>query len=201
VVAIVLAGGASSRFGTDKLAADLDGRPLLHHALEAVAAVADRIVVVVAPEAPLPSVPSELAARVSVARDAEAFGGPLAGLVAGLAALSGLADPEAIALVVGGDMPWLVPEVLALLVDVFAADPVLGAATLEADPPSALPMAIRPSQAVPSAVALLAENRRALRGLLRSVPSVVVSSAAWRAVDLGGRTLRDIDAPEDLPRR
>jgi hypothetical protein len=50
-------------------------------------------------------------------------------------------------------------------------------------------------------VALLAENRRALRGLLRSVPSVVVSSAAWRAVDLGGRTLRDIDAPEDLPRR
>ena len=56
VFALVLAGGASSRFGSDKLAATLDGRPLLHHALEAVAAVADRIVLVVAPGAPLPSV-------------------------------------------------------------------------------------------------------------------------------------------------
>ena len=46
---IVLAGGASSRFGSDKLAAPLDGRPLLHHALDAVAAVADHVIVVVGP--------------------------------------------------------------------------------------------------------------------------------------------------------
>ena len=205
MVAIVLAGGESRRFGTDKLAVDLLGRPLLHHALEAVAAVAVRIVVVVAPGAPLPSCPAELVARVSFARDAETFGGPLAGLAAGLGGL----DPDAgasaaepvIVLVVGGDMPWIVPAVLLLLVDALVADTTLGAATLEADPPTALPMAVRPWLAGPAAADLLGENRRALRGLLGRVPSIVMPSATWRPLDHDGRTLRDVDAPDDLPRR
>jgi molybdenum cofactor cytidylyltransferase len=38
VVAIVLAAGASTRFGSPKLLAHLDGRPLLQHTLDAVAA-------------------------------------------------------------------------------------------------------------------------------------------------------------------
>jgi molybdenum cofactor cytidylyltransferase len=37
VVAVVLAAGASTRFGSPKLLAPLDGRPLLQHALDAVA--------------------------------------------------------------------------------------------------------------------------------------------------------------------
>ncbi len=197
VAAIVLAGGAARRFGADKLAADLDGRPLLHHALEAVAAVADRIVVVVAPAAPQPSVPAALAGRVAFARDAESFGGPLAGLASGLAAL----DTETgIAVVVGGDMPTLVPSVLSLLIDKLVADETLVAATLEADPPSALPMAVRPRAAAEAAAALLEEDRRALRGILARVPSIVVPAAAWRALDPDGRTLRDVDAPGDLQR-
>ena len=51
--AIVLAGGRSSRFGRDKLAEIVDGRPLLDHAIDAVRAVATDIVVVVAPGANL----------------------------------------------------------------------------------------------------------------------------------------------------
>lgn len=199
VVAIVLAGGASTRFGADKLVADLDGRPLLHHALLAVARVADRIVVVVAPGAPSPAVPRDLVGLVVVARDEAPFGGPLAGMAAGLAALAALDPATTIALVVGGDMPALVPSVLRLLVGAVAADPSLGAATLEADPPSALPMAVRPSLAGPATAALLAQDRRALRGLLALVPSTAVPAHAWRAFDPDGRTLRDVDAPEDLP--
>lgn len=198
VVAIVLAGGASTRFGADKLATDLDGRPLLHHAFLAVAEVAGPIVVVVAPGAPPPSIPPGLATRVVVARDSETHGGPLAGLAAGLAAL----DPATnIVLVVGGDMPSLVPAVLRLLVGALVADPTPGAATLEADPPSALPMAVRRSLAAPAAAALLAEDRRALRGLLTRVASVVVPAHAWRALDPDGRTLRDVDTPTDLDAR
>ena len=50
VSAIVLAGGRSARFGRDKLAVSIDGRPLLHHAAEAVAAVATDIIVIAPPD-------------------------------------------------------------------------------------------------------------------------------------------------------
>ncbi|MEA2445246.1 MAG: molybdenum cofactor cytidylyltransferase, partial [Thermoleophilales bacterium] len=47
IAGIVLAAGAGTRFGGRKQLAELDGRPLLEHALEALesAPVADRIVV------------------------------------------------------------------------------------------------------------------------------------------------------------
>ena len=51
--AVILAGGRSRRFGRDKLAEQIDGRPLLDHAIEAVRPLVSGIVVVVAPEATL----------------------------------------------------------------------------------------------------------------------------------------------------
>ena len=84
--AIVLAGGASSRFGGDKLAADFEGRPVLEHVLRAAAVVANPIVLVVGPDDPVPWLPGDLGVDVVPARDAVAHRGPLAGLAAGLAA-------------------------------------------------------------------------------------------------------------------
>ena len=224
VVAIVLAGGASSRFGSDKLGAVLDGRPLLHHALEAVAEVAGRIIVVASPDAPAPSMPPALVDRVTIARDMVAYAGPLAGLAAGLAAgftavrderpritLEGPSrfvvderpriaqeEPPRIALVVGGDMPSLVSGVLRLLLDSLAADPGLAAMTLAASPEAPLPMVVRPSAVSVAVGACLAAQRRSLRALLDAVPSARVPESAWRTLDPGGRTLADVDRPEDL---
>ena len=49
-VAVVLAAGRSTRFGSDKLSALLDGQPLLHHAIRiARAAPVDRVIVVARP--------------------------------------------------------------------------------------------------------------------------------------------------------
>ena len=192
--AIVLAGGASSRFGEDKLAADLGGRPLLHHALEAADAVASTVVVVLAPGAATPEFPI-LRARILVAHDLATHQGPLAGLAAGLAALGPGVDR---AILVGGDMPSLVPAVLALLLDALDADAALGAATIEAEPTASLPMAVRPALVGPAAGEILGEGRRALRAVLLRVPAAVVPAAAWRALDLDGRTLRDVDTRRDL---
>ncbi len=207
VVAIVLAGGASSRFGSDKLSAELDGRPLLHHALDAVASVAGPIVVVVAPEVPEPRLPEGLADRVRIARDPVAHGGPLAGLAAGLAMLAADATEHAsvrdeaprIALVVGGDMPGLVPGVLRLLGERLAAEPDVSAMTLAASPVAPLPMAVRRAGVSEAAIACLAAGRHSLRALLDSVPSAVIAPEAWRGLDPEGATLQDIDRPEDLP--
>jgi molybdopterin-guanine dinucleotide biosynthesis protein A len=213
VVAIVLAGGASSRFGSDKLAAELGSRPLLHHALEGVAAVAGSIVIVVAPEASRPAIPASLTGRVVFARDAAAHGGPLAGLAAGLAAVDARLGDEAphisgvaggargdrVVLVVGGDMPSLVPAVLRLLAESLVADPSLVAMRLAASRPAPLPMVVRPVPARAAIDAILAGGgRRSLRALFDAVPSAAVPEAAWRVLDPTGATLRDVDAPTDL---
>ncbi|MEW6226073.1 MAG: NTP transferase domain-containing protein [Chloroflexota bacterium] len=208
--AIVLAGGASSRFGGDKLAADLDGAPVLHHALRAVADIADGIVLVLAPGAPVPTLPPELEGRLVVARDAEPGRGPLAGLAAGLAApaatiaagdLTPIRDhPPRITLVVGGDMPWLVPGVLRHMVERLEATTGLAAITLDASPPAPLPMAVRAAAAGPATLACLAGGRRSLRALLDALHATTLPADDWRALDPGGATLRDIDTPDDLAR-
>ncbi len=195
--AIVLAGGASSRFGADKLAAPLDGRPLLHHALAAADAVVGTIVVVLEPGSE-PVVLPPLRARLLVAHDPEAHQGPLAGLAAGLSVLAKAAPDVDRAIVIGGDMPWVAPAVLMALLAALDADPALGSATLEAEPAATLPMAVRPSLVAPVAAALLADGRRALRGVLARVPAAVVPAMAWRALDPAGQTLRDVDLPGDL---
>ncbi len=194
VAAIVLAGGASTRFGTDKLAVDLDGRPLLHHALDACGLVAGRMVLVVAPDPPVLVVPPALADRIVLVRDPVAHRGPLAGLAAGLEAV-----PEAeVALVAGGDMPSLVPAVLRLMTDCLLADAANAAATLETDPPSPLPMAVRPVPVLAAARDLLGEDRRSLRSLLDRVSSIVVAADAWQALDPARLTLADVDTRRDL---
>jgi molybdopterin-guanine dinucleotide biosynthesis protein A len=190
VGAIVLAGGRSSRFGRDKLAEPIDGRPMLDHAIEAVRLVATDIVVVAAPGGSPPILPG-----ITVAHDEQAFEGPLAGLATGLAAL----DPEIDhVIVVGGDMPTLVPAVLdrqLSLVD--RADAVI----LEDDEgPRPLPMAVRRSTAQPVADRLLAAGERRLRALLADLDAVVaINPGTWRADDPTGETLRDVDVPRDLP--
>jgi molybdopterin-guanine dinucleotide biosynthesis protein A len=74
---VVLAGGASSRFGSDKLEADLDGRTLLDATLGSVPA--DLPVLVVGPERPVRR-------SVRFVREDPPGGGPAAALVAGLTA-------------------------------------------------------------------------------------------------------------------
>lgn len=197
--AIVLAGGASTRFGGDKLAAEVDGRPLLHHALAAAAAIASPVVVVISPDAAVPPLPDDLAAVVTVARDTAPHRGPLAGLAAGLIALADIDHGhDAATIVVAGDMPRLQPGVLGLLAAAVDRDPSIGAAILEAEPLSVLPLAIRPSLARPAVDARLGADRRALSGLLDDLPIAVVPASTWRALDPDAQTLRDVDAPADL---
>ena len=196
VVAIVLAGGASSRFGSDKLAAGLRGRPVLAHAIERVAQVADRVVLVLPPAAPVPSLPEGTPAP-AIARDAVAYGGPLAGLAAGLATLTP-AEAEGVAIVVGGDMPSLEPSVLRLLVRTVVGSDATAAARLEADPVATLPLAVRVAPGMATAGTLLAAERRSLRGLCEAIATAVVPAATWRALDPDGRTLADIDTRADL---
>jgi molybdopterin-guanine dinucleotide biosynthesis protein A len=188
VSAIVLAGGRSSRFGRDKLAEPVDGRPLLEHAIDAVRSLADEVVVVVSRSA-TPSLP----AGIVVAHDAWDFGGPLVGLVTGVKAASGSR-----CLVVGGDMPTLRPTVLAALLAALD-DRVADAALLEHGndvPP--LPMAIRRSAAIGPLQQATAAGERRLRAVRELLATTIMAEAEWRRLDPYAATLTDVDTPADL---
>ena len=189
VGAIVLAGGRSSRFGRDKLAEPIDGRPMLDHTVDAIRAIATEIVVVAARDGVL-----VLPAGVTVAHDAQAYEGPLAGLATGLAGLEPAVDRI---VVVGGDMPTLVPAVLRRMIDRLEGHDL---AVLADDVgPRPLPMALRRSRAGPAVERLLGSGERRLRALFSDLDVVVLEPAMWRADDPSGQTLRDVDLPDDLP--
>jgi hypothetical protein len=76
--AIVLAGGRSTRFGSDKASALIDGRPMLQRVVEAVAAVCDEVIVVAAAGG-AGSLPP-YAEPLVIVEDRVEGSGPLAGL-------------------------------------------------------------------------------------------------------------------------
>lgn len=198
VTAIVLAGGRSTRFGSDKLAALVAGRPLLHRAIHAVADVADEVVVVLAPGAPVPTLPERLAPRITIARDAVARAGPLAGLAAGLAAAT---HPRA--LLVAGDQPFLRVAVLGALLDELGdpgrPDGPDVAVLADGDSLWPFPVALRVATVRPAAAAALVGPDRRLFTLFGRLRVARVPEARWRALDPGGDTLRDVDTRDDIP--
>jgi molybdopterin-guanine dinucleotide biosynthesis protein A len=133
---------------------------------------------------------------VRVVGDTEASPGPLVALAAGLAAVS---DP--VVLLVAGDMPLLVPDVLRRLVDVVAAAPAALAAALLADGERApLPLALHRDQALARVTELVTAGERALRPLVNGDGVREIPEAEWRRLDADGDTLVDVDTPADMER-
>ena len=188
VSVVVLAGGRSARFGRDKLAEPIDGRPLLRHAIDAVRPLAIEVLVVVSPGAN-PAVP----AGTRLVHDPAEFEGPLAGLVTGLRAAR-----EAIVLVVAGDMPEPVPAVLERLIAALDDDAIDVAVLEQAGRPRPLPMAVRRASAAAIAERVFNAGERRLRAMLDTPRAAVLPEAAWRVLDPLGATMRDIDTPADM---
>jgi molybdopterin-guanine dinucleotide biosynthesis protein A len=98
---VVLAGGRGSRFGADKVQAQLDGRTLLDHVLDATAE-ASRVIVVG---------PQRLSDhKVTWVREDPPFSGPVNGLRAALEQVT-----ERIVILLGADMPYVGRAIPALL--------------------------------------------------------------------------------------
>jgi len=188
---IVLAGGRSTRFGADKLRAEVRGRPLLQHPILTLTAVCTEVLVALAPDAPEPTLPGVTGVRIRIVRDAVAGAGPLAGLVAGLEAAG-----EGIAIVVGGDQPDLRPELLGLLVSSLGAGDA--AVLADGDAPRSLPLVARRDPALAAARRALGSERRSLLAVIFGLGAVIVPESTWRMADPEGSWRRDVDRPEDL---
>lgn len=195
--AIVLAGGRSTRFGAPKLAVELDGEPLLDHALRAVGAIADEVVVAGGSlDDPAPGATHHRSIR-SVPDD-EPFGGPLAALAGALRETR-----TELAIVVGGDMPGLDPGVLDSMLRRLAATVDIDAVLLASPGPEparrqVLPLALRVTTASRAAVEALRVGDRSLVRLLERLRSIEIPASEWLTLDPAGRTLLDVDRPSDL---
>lgn len=130
---MILAGGTAARLGgTDKAAIEYAGQTFLEHALAAVAA-ADEIVVVG------DRVPTSR--PVTFVREDPPLGGPVAGLLAGRAALARRAE---VLLVLAVDMPRVTEETVARLLD--ASSGRDGAVLVDHDGRRQLALAVRPER-------------------------------------------------------
>ncbi|MBT9254799.1 NTP transferase domain-containing protein [Phycicoccus sp. MAQZ13P-2] len=175
VPVVVLAGGSSRRFGSDKLAAPLGGSSVLERAVAGVPT--GWPVVLVGPERPL----RRPGARW--VREDPPGGGPLAAVLAGIAACGG----EVVA-VLAGDMP-AGGAALPSLVDALRPDDAVGAAVAEDDDGRVTPL-------------LAAYRRSAVEGLAlgsgHGGRAMALLDAGHVAVRVGRAGARDVDTPRAL---
>jgi molybdopterin-guanine dinucleotide biosynthesis protein A len=190
---LVLAGGRSSRFGSDKLAARIDGVTILERAVRTLAGLSDDVIVVIGPSSPEPELPGDLPHRF--VRDREAFHGPLAGVAAGLAAVG--AD---VVVVVAGDMPFVQLDVVRAMLQVAAERRAEAVALVDDGQPRPIPCVLRTEHALAAARSLLDVGERRLRALLDALPLTAIDESTWTRLDPERRTLVDVDEPGDLPR-
>jgi molybdopterin-guanine dinucleotide biosynthesis protein A len=189
VSGVVLAGGRSARFGRDKLIEAIDDRPLFQHAVDALGALTNDVIVVAAPGVDLP-----IEGPVRLVHDAAPYEGPLAGCLTGL-----LTAREPLVVVAGGDMLSLEPAVLGLLVRALAASPADAAFLDYRGRRQQLPFAVRTGAGTDMARRLATEGERRLGALAERLTARVLREDEWRPLDPEARTLRDIDEPGDLP--
>ena len=179
---LVLAAGEGRRFGATKQLAELAGRPLLEHALEAMTAVSPRVVV-------LGHAADEIAAAVDLQGATpvvcpEWAEGQASSLRCGLAAL---ADCDAVVVVLG-DQPGITAEAVAAVATAIGAGDAVRATY----------------DGVPGHPVLLRRPRLDRAGELRGDSGFrdLLAGAAVREVEVG--TLADpadVDTPEQLADR
>jgi CTP:molybdopterin cytidylyltransferase MocA len=178
---LILAAGGGTRFGSTKQLADLRGRPLLAHALDAMLAALDDVYVVLGHRADeIRSAIDFGGARIVVADDWET--GQAASLRAGVAAI----DADAVAITLG-DQPFITPAVIRAALD---ALPGYDAVRAFYDGKPGHPVVL--SRPVMDAVASLRGDTGA-RELLRAF-----NVRRWDASALGDAT--DVDTPAELAR-
>jgi molybdopterin-guanine dinucleotide biosynthesis protein A len=175
--AVILAGGRSSRLGTDKAALVVGSRTLLAHALAAAEPAGRRVVVGPRPAA-LPS-------GAMAVREDPAFSGPAAALATGFAALAGAPGPVADAvLVLACDMPRVadaVPALRAALAVLPETDGVIAVDSGRRQPLAAIYRSVALRRAIGSHARLAGMS---MRDLVSSLHLTAVPVAAGATMDI-----------------
>lgn len=188
VTGVLLCGGKSERMGRDKALAQFGERALIEYPLSVLRSLAERVVIACG------AAPRYAELGCELVLDAEADGGPLAGLAAGLAA----SRTEWIA-VLACDMPRADARILRELL-VHARDNQLDACLLEVERGTQPMFAVyRKSCVEPVRAALAAGERRMVAFHAHSLAGRAPRVAGFAIAD-GEACAVNLNTPEDFAR-
>lgn len=186
---LILAGGKSSRFGSDKASALLRGRPLLQWAVSALEPAVSALVVVSAKGQHLP--PIDAAVPVVVIEDDYEAMGPLAGLATGFRAVT-----TELCFATSCDAPLLMAAVVQLLASKAAQADVVVPDVLGFRQP--LAAIYRPAACAPVFDAHIGRGELKIVPIFRMLRTVVVGEDEMRGADPDLLSFRNANVPERL---
>ena len=186
IAGLLLASGASRRFGSNKLVAPLEGQPIVRWSAEALASAVDETWVVA------PARPDDLRAAlhglpVRWVENPVAHEGMASSIRAGIAALP--AEVEAVVITLG-DQPHLDRDVIRRVVDAWRAAPVRGGAVVASYVDGRGHPVLFGAELFPALLAL--QGDRGARELLASLGDAVAG------IEVPHARPADVDTPEAL---
>lgn len=181
VIGAVLAGGASRRMGEPKALVELAGKPLIAHAVDAVADAGLNPIVVAKPDSPVPDL------GVPVLDEPQEPRHPLCGIVAALR----YAETRPV-VVIGCDMPLVPPALLGTLARL--SDPV-AAVAIDGE---IEPLLARYEPAVEPALMASLRAGTALREAIAALHPRLISESDLSAYGDPIRIALNVNSPEDL---
>ncbi len=190
---IILAGGRSSRMGSDKALLPLPGNEqisFVEHLVSVLAPIGSEVLLVVRDETQALAYASLRNVRIVI--DQIPDYGPLMGLYSGLSAMH---STSMYALVMAVDMPFVQPALLTYLLAQAQGDSML--VPVVEDTPQVL-LAVYPRTILPTIEALVRQGRRDPRSLLKVAPVRYVDEAQLRAIDPQLRSFMNVNTPDEL---
>lgn len=191
--AIILAGGSSTRFNSDKGVLELNGKPLLNHVVDAVKGLVEEVIVVTNSQDRADAYAKLVSSKVRFAVDVCESKGPLVGALTGFEAAKG----EYSALL-PFDSPFVSQEVLSLLFDccVGKAAAVPRWTNQEIEPLHAV---YHTKQGLEAAKEALAENELDMQAMVEKMRGVrYISTMVIEQLDPDLKTFFNVNTPLDL---
>jgi molybdopterin-guanine dinucleotide biosynthesis protein A len=195
LLAAIQAGGQSRRMGTDKAWLEINGQPMIARVLAAAQPVAQRLAIVISQTTQAPERYAALAARweAELLIDPHWQRGPLGGIETALRAC----QPDASALVLACDMPFLTTEFLHLLAERHH-DSQLTIAT-DRKGRRQLLSGIYDRSCLPFVEQMLADDVLRLDRLCAQVKTTHLAWADYAHLPAAERLLLNCNTKEDLP--
>ncbi|MEA1905730.1 MAG: molybdenum cofactor guanylyltransferase [Euryarchaeota archaeon] len=192
--AIILCGGRSARFGSDKAILTIDGVPMIERVIQSVSPVVDEIIIAARDPAQGMCIADAIPYDLMVVYDSVIGYGPIAGILAGL-----LASKSEYSVCLACDLPHANPDVI---------DALFGCAE-ERECDAAIPRhpngmletlhAVYGRPMIPACQSATESRKRTIRSAISLLSrAVFVPTESLRRFDPDLRTFLNVNYPEDL---